>query len=186
MPTSSNSEWGHQLKQETKRFLSQCGLQLSLLPAAVCVRVLSASDGPLPHSPCVSFSTSSLFLISFGFLSPLSPFYTSVISSPLATQNEGCPLSCPLGSCSSLSISEQTRHLRSLGRWHTATCRPQWELSELGSEAWARRQHATERQLGLTGGCEPGNQTLTELPRLAVGSGASHLTSAQLLVPERK
>lgn len=151
MPISSNSEWGHQLKQETKSFLSQCGLQLSLLPAGVCVLVFPLLIIHSDHSLCVFFSTSSLFLISFGFLSPLFSFYMSVISNPLATQNEGCPLSCPLGSVSSLSISEQTRHLRDLRRWHTATYWPQWELSELGSEAWARCQPATEKPLSLIG-----------------------------------
>lgn len=149
---SSNSEWGHQLKQETKSSLSQRGLQLPcflLLFVCLCFPLLIVGSH---HSMCVSFPTSSLFLISFGFLSPLFLFYMSVISNPLATQNEGCPLSCPLWSHSSLHISEQTRHLRDLRRWHTATYHPQWELSEPGSKAWARCQHTTERQLGLAGG----------------------------------
>lgn len=65
----------------------------------LCARV-SASDPWLPPSLCVFSSTSSLSHTSFGFLSlpPPRPFYMSVISNPLATQNEGCPLSCPLGS----------------------------------------------------------------------------------------
>lgn len=62
---------------------------------------------------------------------------------------------------------------------------PQWG-SQSGSRAWARRQHAAERGPASKGEREPCDQSLAEPPRLAVGSGAGHLTSAQLLVLERK
>lgn len=117
----------------------------------LCVRVCF----PLPitgshYSLCVSFSTSSLFLISFGFLSPLSPLHVRYFQ-PLATQNEGTLFPVPLG-VAPPSASHNRLVTWGSQRWHTATQHPQWGLSELGGEAWDRCQLATERQRGLVGG----------------------------------
>lgn len=146
----------------------------TLLPVAL-VCVLPVSD----CSPLFCVCVPDIFIIPPQLWFPLSsfPLYTSLISSPSPPQNQGHPF--PVSSGVIPPSASQNRAVTCRPwRWLWATSHPQWELSEPGSQAWARCQLTTERQLGPAEGERAGNQTLSELPPLAVGSGASHLTSA--------
>lgn len=155
--------------------MASSSLRFLLLFVCVCFLLLITCSY---HSLCVSFLTSSLFLMGFGFLSPLSPFYMPVISSPLTTQNEGCPFSCPLGSHSSLNISEQSHHLQiqAMALSHFSPTMGALRAGQrgLGQVPTCHREAARPRRGSVSLAIRPSRSC----HRLAVGSGASHLTSA--------
>lgn len=120
--------------------------------------------GPF-RSPCASCSA---FIIPTWLCFPLPP---SPLEPPRTREP---PFLSPRGP---LSVSAQTRHLWDPGAWHAATQAHKGALraaARPGPGASTLRRGARPRRGGES------------RPRLAVGSGASHLTSAQLLVLQRK
>lgn len=153
MPISSNAEWGQQLKQETKSFLSQTwSPALRFLLLFVCVRFRLA-----PRPPCAP-----ILPLQPGFpLPPPTPEPHRVTEPPFLSPREP------------LSLSAQTHHLWAGGGWQAATQAHNGALRAAagpGPSASSPRRGARPRR----GSGSPAiRESLAEPPHLLWGPGKS-------------
>lgn len=155
--------------------------------SSLCFLSLFVCVLPLIHharcSLCASFLTSSLLLIGLAFPSP--PFRSCDVQPFSHTKYEGVLFffSCPFGTCSSLSLLEPSCHLQAWGHGsqpllaHNGSSQSPAARPGPGANMPQRGSLATQRE------CEPGNQTLAELPQTCCGVWSKSLDLCLALPP---